>query len=307
LLLIAPRQTTYQLERQLLADDSSIAVTHACTFSLLNVWRILFSSVSNRPHRECSMRKAEKWFFAGYSRKSATNLNCFAPARALLALPNSLSTLLRELQRNQLTAERLRQLAIQAGDAEGLGYKLDDLACCSRAIWNGSERTICRMPIVSSKLRLRRYTPTPEQTRNETSSSTDGHRSKPPAKARKLENKRQLQFALTLEASSEANSGGRAVLTPDDDPTITSIPIPGPRQSLAFGGLWVDGFSNGSPQELELLAALTPHCEHAALTFCLDRIPSQKLSWLSNWSVPQQSFESCKKRLEELPGIDCRG
>jgi ATP-dependent helicase/nuclease subunit B len=67
--------------------------------------------------------------------------------------------------------------------------------------------------------------------------------------------------------------------------------------------LWVDGFSEWSAQELDLLAAVIAGCDHATLTFCLDRIPSQKFSWLSNWSVPLQSFEQCKKRLDELPGI----
>src|SRR5262249_7906294 len=36
--------------------------------------------------------------------------------------------------------------------------------------------------------------------------------------------------------------------------------------------------------------------------FCLEREPA--FSWLSNWSVPQQAFEQCKKRLQELPDID---
>jgi hypothetical protein len=44
-----------------------------------------------------------------------------------------------------------------------------------------------------------------------------------------------------------------------------------------------------------------PHCRQATITFCLDRLPAGKLSWLSNWSVVRKSFEECRKRLCSVP------
>jgi len=73
----------------------------------------------------------------------------------------------------------------------------------------------------------------------------------------------------------------------------------------AEGGLdieqvWVDGFAEWSLQELDLLAALMPHCAQATLTFCLDRPAGGKISWLSSWSVVRKSYEECQKRFSSL-------
>src|SRR5262249_9302233 len=57
-------------------------------------------------------------------------------------------------------------------------------------------------------------------------------------------------------------------------------------------------------QELNLLAALLSHCEKATVTFCLDKAPGKRASWLSTWSVIQRNFEECRKRLGSLPGVD---
>ena len=70
---------------------------------------------------------------------------------------------------------------------------------------------------------------------------------------------------------------------------------------LAISHLWMDGFAELSPQELELLAALLPQCEQATLAFCLDRLPQPRISWLSCWAVVHRTFEECHKRLSELP------
>src|SRR5205814_1839895 len=39
---------------------------------------------------------------------------------------------------------------------------------------------------------------------------------------------------------------------------------------LRVGGLWLDGFAEMTPQELDLLAAFLPICDRATLAFCLD-------------------------------------
>jgi len=73
-------------------------------------------------------------------------------------------------------------------------------------------------------------------------------------------------------------------------------------RSLCFGGLWLDGFAEMTPQELDFLARLTPLCARATLAFCLESKPSDDLSWLSTWSVVAQTFRKSYQRLAALPG-----
>jgi len=72
--------------------------------------------------------------------------------------------------------------------------------------------------------------------------------------------------------------------------------------SPCFGGLWLDGFAEMTPQELDFLAGLTPLCARATLAFCLEDKPAEDLSWLSTWSVVGQTFRKCHQRLASLPG-----
>src|SRR5207247_1390359 len=52
-----------------------------------------------------------------------------------------------------------------------------------------------------------------------------------------------------------------------------------------LGGLWLDGFSELTPQELSLLAAVVPSCARVTLAFCLDAEPEQELGWDSKLEV----------------------
>ena len=67
--------------------------------------------------------------------------------------------------------------------------------------------------------------------------------------------------------------------------------------------LWVDGFAEFSPQELEMLAALAPFCRRMTLTLCLDHVPREKSSWLSSWSVLEHTYFNCRKRLEAMAAV----
>src|SRR4030095_10090139 len=76
-----------------------------------------------------------------------------------------------------------------------------------------------------------------------------------------------------------------------------------PHSALCFGGLWLDGFAEMTPQELDFLACLTPLCARATLAFCLETMPTEDLSRLSTWSVVGQTFQRSHQRLAGLP--DC--
>src|SRR5262249_17245200 len=45
------------------------------------------------------------------------------------------------------------------------------------------------------------------------------------------------------------------------------------------------------------------HCRRATITFCLDRVPVEKVSWLSNWSVPRRAYEQFRKKLVALADV----
>ena len=77
-----------------------------------------------------------------------------------------------------------------------------------------------------------------------------------------------------------------------------------PHPPLSLGGIWVDGFAEFSPQELDLLVELLPHAPQSTITFCLDRVPTGKVSWLSNGSMVESAYQECRKRLSKLP--DCQ-
>jgi ATP-dependent helicase/nuclease subunit B len=69
----------------------------------------------------------------------------------------------------------------------------------------------------------------------------------------------------------------------------------------AIQSLWLDGFAEMTPQELDLLAAILPRCDRATLAFCLASEPAAETSWPSIWSSIGKTFQQCRQRLENLP------
>jgi ATP-dependent helicase/nuclease subunit B len=74
--------------------------------------------------------------------------------------------------------------------------------------------------------------------------------------------------------------------------------------TLDFQSLWLDGFAEMTPQELDLLAAVVPFCGRATLAFCLENEPEAETSWLSIWSPVGKTFQQCRQRITHLP--DCK-
>ncbi|HWQ93804.1 MAG TPA: PD-(D/E)XK nuclease family protein, partial [Clostridia bacterium] len=68
--------------------------------------------------------------------------------------------------------------------------------------------------------------------------------------------------------------------------------------------LWVDGFAELSHQELNLIQAVAARCRCVTITFCLEDAGENQASWLSSWSLTQETFKRCRKRLSHLPGAD---
>ncbi len=235
LLFIAPKQTTYQLERQLLAYPSVSGYTRLHILSFERLAFHLFNELK-KPIPRMLDEEGRLMVLRGLLARKRDQLKLFRASARLTGFAQHLSEALRELQRHQLTPEVLHQLAKKAQSVEGLGYKLHDLATMLRDYLDWLQ-------------------------------------------SHELEDADHLlEFAmLTLRAS------------------------PG---VLEFGDLWVDGFTEFSPQELDLLAELLPYVRSATLTCCLDHVPTEKASWLSNWSVARQTYQKCRARLAGVPGCE---
>ena len=76
------------------------------------------------------------------------------------------------------------------------------------------------------------------------------------------------------------------------------------RSALRISGLWLDGFAEMTPQELDLLATVLPFCENATLAFCLDATGAAEDSWLSIWHGTGKTFQQSRQRIENLPGYE---
>jgi hypothetical protein len=193
--------------------------------------------------------------------------------RATARLPGfaqQLSLLLRELQRHQHSPEKLFDLATQIHAPPRLADKLHDLALLLRAYhgWLKEHRLQDAnrlLDLATGVLRVQ-------------SSRRDGS-----VVGRPL----SISQTTGLGQTASGHSAFRA-----------------PHATLCFGGLWLDGFAEMTPQEMDFLARLTPLCAQATLAFCLENEPAEDLSWLSTWSVVGQTFRKSHQRLATLPGCE---
>jgi ATP-dependent helicase/nuclease subunit B len=240
LLLLAPKQATFQLERQLLAGTTLTGYTRLQILSFERLADFILKQFP-QPARMVLDEKGRLMVLRALLLEKQGELKLFRATARLPGFAQQLSGLLRELQRHQLSPDRLYALAGQAGSAS-LSLKLQDVALLLRAYLDW----------------LR-------------------------------EDNLQDVNCLPDEAAQALR---RVSLTGGSLPT-----------ALQFGGLWLDGFAEMTPQELDLVAALVPGCAVATLAFCLENLPPEKASWLSIWSVVGQTFQRCHQRLSEIsPG-----
>lgn len=240
LILLAPKQATFQLERQLLADDSLSGYTRLRILSFERLARFIFDALRKPPPKMLD-EEGRLMVLRALLAKRRDELKLFRASARLAGFAQELSAVLAELQSNRLTPETLRKLASDTGNASGLSLKLHDLALLLEGYLEW--------------LRVHNL----------------------------------LDVGCLLNAAVEELKSGEM-----------------PRRRLGDGdflieALWLDGFAELSPQELELLAALMPHCERATLAFCLDA-KAQGDSWLSRWAIVRKAVENCRKRLEAVPG-----
>lgn len=239
LLLLAPKQATFQLERQLLADPDLQGYTrlHILSFERLATFVLNNLGLATR---EMLNEEGRVMVLRALLMQKQSELKVFRASARLTGFAQQLSLLLREFQRHQLSAPKLKMLSHDSAAPSSLRDKLHDLALLRRAY----------------------------------------------ADWLKTHDLQDAENLLDVAAAALNNEGK---LRP---------------AAVFVEKLWLDGFAEMTPQELELLAALVPHCGAVTLAFCLESEPTAQPSWLSTWSVVASTFRHCRTRLAALD--DCQ-
>jgi ATP-dependent helicase/nuclease subunit B len=238
LIFLAPKQATFQIERQLLSSDAG-QPERLTGYTRLHI--LSFERLAAFVHARLEMTLPDTLTDEGrvmvlraLLARHHAELKVFRATARLTGFATQLAGLLQELQRSGASATTLDRLAAKVSVRGQLPDKLHDLAL----MWSRYEAWL--------------------QARREGGGNLD-------------DASRLLDLAAI--GLKEKTAAG---------------------QTLSLGGLWMDGFAEMTPQEVELLAALVPHCAQATLAFCLDGEPRKDASWLSPWTVVGETFLKCR-------------
>jgi ATP-dependent helicase/nuclease subunit B len=237
LLFVAPKQSTYELERRLLSDPDLPGYTRLKILSPDHLAKSVFGQLG-LPQPNLLEEEGRLMVLRNLISRRRDDLKLFRASARLTGFARQLSLCLRELQSSNQSPDSLRQLAERVRGVEGLAGKLHDLA-----------------------LLLDEYNSWLE--------------------SNELQDSDCLASAATIALTSTATTGSKPIQV---------------RQ------IWVDGFVELAPRQLDLIFALLPFCRTATITFCLDRIPAEKVSLLPTWSACRSYFEECRHRADELSG-----
>jgi ATP-dependent helicase/nuclease subunit B len=132
LLLLAPKQATFQLERQLLADSSLSGYTRLQILSFERLGEYILSELNPAPPHWLDDEGRVMVLRALLAQKRS-ELRLFPASARLPGFAAQLGLLLREFQRHQISPDRLFALAEKIDKPARLRDKLHDFALLSRA------------------------------------------------------------------------------------------------------------------------------------------------------------------------------
>ena len=127
LVLLAPKQATFQLERQLLADRELAGYTRLHIFSFDRLARFALEKLSAMPPGRLN-DEGRVMVLRALLLRHEKELKLFRQSARRPGFAKQLSQLLGELQQHQFTPARLRQLATRVAERRELQEKLHDLA-----------------------------------------------------------------------------------------------------------------------------------------------------------------------------------
>ena len=237
LILLAPKQATFQLERQLLAGGEISGYTRLHIFSFDRLARFILEKFGIAPPKLLS-DEGRVMVLRALLMRHGGELELFGRSARRPGFAQELSALLAELQQHQFTPAKLRLLGKREELPAELRGKLHDLALLHEAYtdWvnvNELKDTNCLLDFATEALR---------------------------------------KLAATENSK------------------------------LKIEGLWLDGFAEMTPQELDLLAAILLFCEKGTLAYCLDESGLAETFWLSIWSSVGKTYSHCCERIENQPG-----
>ncbi len=247
LLFLAPKQATFQIERQLLSDPDLRGYTRLQILSFDRLATFALEILGSSPRKILSEEGRVMVLRALLARRQS-ELTLFRATARLPGFAQQLAALLRELKHQQIGADRLRELASEEQTiSSALRRKLQDVALIFAAYrdWLGASGL----------------------------NDAETH----------------LDFAAAaLEDVAKNRSREK-----------------GTRHGVEGAYLWLDGFAEMTPQELNLLTAILPFCARATMAFCLEAEPADtRASWLSVWTVVAQTFRRVRERVNCLPGVE---
>ncbi len=242
LILLAPKQATFQLERQLLAAGPPGGFARLQILSFERLARFVLEQAAVVPPQSLS-EEGRVMVLRALLMRHADELQLFRRSARRAGFARQLSQLLAEFQQHQVGPATLRDWSGRADVPSELKAKLGDLAVLLAAY-------------------------------------------------------RDWLQAHDLQDGSHLLDLAAARLNPR-----AKNPL-----QLVIGRLWLDGFAEMTPQELDLLLGILPHCREATLAFCLDAPGAEAAgsggSWLSIWSAVGRLYQQCRERASRLPDTE---
>lgn len=129
LLMLAPKQATFQLERQLLETP---AIPGWSRLQILSFDRLARQILQERGPKELLSEEGRIMVLRALLRRNQSHLRIFRATARLTGFAQELSATLRELQREQISPDRLERVAAELSGRSVLSDKLRDLALILR-------------------------------------------------------------------------------------------------------------------------------------------------------------------------------
>ncbi len=127
LVLVAPRQSTYEWERHVLADPRIAGFTRLHILSFERLSHFIFDQLQSTPP-EMLDDEGRLMVLRSLLTTRRSNLKLFRASSRLTGFAQELSSVLHDIQRRQLTPDALRALGGNVAGSPGLTAKLEDLA-----------------------------------------------------------------------------------------------------------------------------------------------------------------------------------
>jgi ATP-dependent helicase/nuclease subunit B len=238
LVLLAPKQATFQLERQLLEDDELSGYTRLQILSFDRLASFVLTQLAVQV-KELLAEEGRLMVLRALLAREKEGLAMYRASAHQPGFAAQLSQLLREMQRSRIGPAELAKMAEDEAVSAHLRAKLTDLALLAGAYRDWLEG----------------------QGLNDADEV--------------------LELAANRLKALEIPSR----LDPANPPPFF------------LASLWLDGFAEMTPQEVELMAALMPFCQQATLAFCLPAAPGGGDQKFSLWNLIGASYAHCRERL----------